>query len=134
MADYYGDLYAGVRNKLGKAKQQSVNALTGMYAGAQREGEGDISLGAQRGGYLGSPVESALKRKFAAKLTGEKGQQLAGIENNYLNQQGQMEMNQAQLSAQERMQRDIANQNMWGNVLGGAGSLLGTVGKLFKWF
>ena len=131
---YFDGLYSGVASKIGAAKGIAASNIKGVFSGALREGQAGIKLSAQRGGYSGSPVEAALKRKFAGQLAGQEGQALGGLESNYLNQLGTLEAQQAQLKAQEKMNADISNQQFWGNIVQGAGSLFGSVGSKLGWF
>lgn len=130
---YFDNVYSGTINKLGQAKSLSEDVIKGNYAGALREGNGAIDLSASQGGWLKSPVAAALKRKEAARLTAAQGQDLTGLNANYLNQLGTLEGQQAMATAQENRDSDLATQNMWGNVIGTAGNLLGTAQKIFKW-
>ena len=129
---YFGNLYTGVSEKLSASKGLAENVLKGQFSGALREGNAATSMAAQRGGYSGSPVEAALKRKFAGQIAGQQGQALQGLESNYQNQLAGLQTQTAQLSAQEEMNKDIAQTQMWGNIIGGAGSIFGGITKLLS--
>ena len=110
---------ATYENLLKEAGQEAVSAIRGQGQAMQRESAASQAL-ALRGQGITGPIAEALKAKSAARIAGALAPSLAQASS------------QAKTSlANAQLQRDIAFQQMIGNIVGGIGQTAGTLATKF---
>jgi hypothetical protein len=122
----YDELLRSVNAQLTGGVDAAKKSLEGAYGGATREQLAASQLQARRYGTLGSDVSKAVEARIRARAGSELGSAGAKLASDAATAKANATQTIGALKIQDQTQRDIANQEMIGNIVGGVAGLLGS--------
>ena len=124
---FFTEGYAKLLTDFDAAFGKQRDVIGGTFDAANREADANQAIAATRGGYSGSGLESTLFARNKALFAGQKATALNTLAANQESQRAQLNKE----AMQGQLQDNTATQGMWGNLLSGAGSVIGTALKIF---
>ena len=124
---FFTEGYAKLLTDFDAAFGKQRDVIGGTFDAANREADANQAIAATRGGYSGSGLESTLFARNKALFAGQKATALNTLAANQESQRAQLNKE----AMQGQLQDNTANEDMWGNILSGAGSVLGTALSIF---
>lgn len=124
---YSDELYKKSISSLNKAYEKSGEKVKGVGAAKYRQGLADVGISSIKGGYAGSPVEAALKRRLLGESQATTQGALESLEASRAGKEAEISARSDEMKAQEKMQRDKARAEIISGLLGGGGEILGSL-------
>jgi hypothetical protein len=125
MSDY-GALRDQVLKRLKQGEAAAIGAIRGATEQGLRESGASTELGLRRQGITGA-VGSALEARNRARAAQTAGQQIGQVQAQQAGQQANVTQQLGMAGIQEKLARDMALQQMIGNIISGVGQGAGTL-------
>jgi Zn-dependent M16 (insulinase) family peptidase len=129
----YADLFKEINAQIKTAGEAQARAISGGSAEAQRQAAAQQAVASQRYGITGSPTATALSQKVNERIMRDTQSKLDALRAQTAQQQANVTQTLGVANIQDQLARDMAYQQMIGNIISGlgstAGSLMGNAGS-----
>lgn len=127
LAENYGDLFADINKQIQTAAELQARAISGQGGQAGKEATAKETIASQRYGITGSPTATALAQKVQDRINMDITNKQNALKAQTAQQQAQLTQGLGVANIQDKQARDMAFQQMIGNIVTGLGSTAGTL-------